>query len=292
MIRNIFRFVMACAMLLVASQAQAQILYKIEGNGLKEPSYLFGTHHLAPLSTIDQVKGTREAFQSAKAVVGEMDMTVDQMSLAMRLQPYMIAPADSTLSKVISPEDFARISGEFQTIAGMPLAMFEGMRPMVPGTLVAMVMVQNDMPEFNPEEQLDTWFQSEGVKEGKTIIALETPEQQGEILYCSQSIAKQAKDLVETLDNPDKGVESARKLNKAYADQDVETLYALTTAEDSDPAFMEAILENRNADWMTKLPAIMKQQPCFVAVGAMHLVGDKGLVGLLKSAGYTVTPIK
>ena len=292
MIRNFIRIAMAVAMVMIASTASAQILYKVECDGLVEPSYLFGTHHLAPLSTIDNVKGTREAFESAKAVVGEMDMTGDQMSLAMRLQPFMIAPSDSTLSKVIAPEDFARISEEFQTIAGMPLAVFEGMRPMVPGTMVALVMVQNDMPEFNPEEQLDSWFQKEGASKGKKIIALETPEQQGEILYCTQSIAKQAKDLVETLDNPEKGVESARKLNKAYAEQDVDGLYSMTKSEDSDPVFMEAILEKRNAHWMTKLPDIFGEQASFVAVGALHLVGDNGLVNMLRSAGYKVTPIE
>lgn len=289
---RLIRLALVMAMVVTGFLANAQILYKVEGNGLKAPSYLFGTHHLAPLSTIDKVEGTREAFNSAKAVVGEMDMTVDQMALAMRLQPYMIAPADSTLSKVIAPEDYARISEEFQTIAGMPLAVFEGMRPMVPSTMVALIMVQNDIPEFNPEEQLDTWFQKEGAQQGKKIVALETPEQQGQILYCTQSIAKQAKDLVDALDNPEKGVEQARKLNQSYDAQDVESLYALTKGEDSDPAFMEAVLVGRNADWMTKLPAIMEEQPSFVAVGALHLVGDKGLVNLLKSAGYTVTAVK
>lgn len=87
----------------------AQIFYKVEGNGLKNPSYIFGTHHLAPLSVIDEVPGCRDAYKSASQVVGEIDMTVNQMELASKIQRYMIAPADSTLSRVISPEDFGRI---------------------------------------------------------------------------------------------------------------------------------------------------------------------------------------
>ncbi len=92
----------------------AQIFYKVEGNGLKNPSYIFGTHHLAPLSVIDEVPGCRDAYKSASQVVGEIDMTVNQMELASKIQRYMIAPADSTLSRVISREDFGRISEEFR----------------------------------------------------------------------------------------------------------------------------------------------------------------------------------
>ena len=64
----------------------AQIFYKVEGNGLKNPSYIFGTHHLAPLSVIDEVPGCRDAYKSASQVVGEIDMTVNQMELASKIQ--------------------------------------------------------------------------------------------------------------------------------------------------------------------------------------------------------------
>ena len=52
------------------------------------------------------------------------------------------------------------------------------------------------------------------------------------------------------------------------------------------------MIENRKNAWMAKLPAIMADKPTFFAVGAIHLAGEKGLIQLLKNAGYTVEGIK
>ena len=93
--------------------AQAQLLYKVSGNGLERPSYMFGTHHMAPLAMVDSVKGTRQALQDADRVVGEIDMTVGQMALAAKLQPMMLAPSDSTLTRLIGAEKMAGLEKEF-----------------------------------------------------------------------------------------------------------------------------------------------------------------------------------
>ena len=124
----------ALTALFVCMGASAQIFYKIEGNGLKAPSYIFGTHHLAPLSVIDSIPGCKDAFAGVEQIVGEIDMTIDQMQLAQKMQPYMLAPQDSTLSKVIPAGDFARLNEEFKKWAPMPgmsLEMFDMLKPMV-----------------------------------------------------------------------------------------------------------------------------------------------------------------
>ena len=54
------------------SFSQAQLLWKISGNGLKHPSYLFGTHHLITIQFLDSVPGLFKAFNECETVVGEM----------------------------------------------------------------------------------------------------------------------------------------------------------------------------------------------------------------------------
>ena len=61
---------------------------------------------------------------------------------------------------------------------------------------------------------------------------------------------------------------------------------------DATPEETAAIIENRNKAWMEKMPAIMADKPTFFAVGALHLVGENGLLQLLKNAGYTVEGLK
>ena len=286
--------IIASLLLLAAVPASAQILYKVEGNGLTAPSYIFGTHHLAPLSVIEKT-GADKCFKEASQVVGEIDMTQDQMKLGMAMQPHMIAPSDSTLSKVISPEDFTIISEDFKKWAPMPgmeLSMLEGMKPMVASTMVAVGMAAQAMPGYNPQEQLDTYFQIQGKNEGKTITPLETVEYQASVLYDTTPIAFQAEALVEMLKDPSKAIQSSKDLTVAYDAEDLSKMLQLSEEDDEHPEFMVALLDKRNAEWLEKLPEIMKAAPSFIAVGALHLAGDKGIVEGLKKLGYNVTPVK
>ncbi len=283
-----------CGLLMWASATQAQIFYKVSGNGLEKPSYIFGTHHIAPLSVIDSVAGARKALADADRIVGEIDMTMGQMQLAAALQPFMMAPTDSTLRDLIAPADYERISEKFKEYAPMPgltLDALSMMRPMVAQSIVSLSSLSKDLPGYNPQEQLDGYFQTEGKKAGKEVIGLETPEMQGRLLYTFTPITRQAADLVEMLDHPEKITEQSKKLNASYLAQDLDALLKLTEVDDSHSEFVTALLDRRNADWLTKLPAILSEGSCFVAVGALHLAGPKGIVEGLRSLGYTVEPM-
>lgn len=291
---SVFRFLFTALLIASSVTAPAQVLYKVEGNGLDKPSYVFGTHHLAPTSVIETF-GAKAPFESATQVVGEIDMTQDQTALAMAMQPHMMAPADSTLSKVISPEDYAAISEEFKKWAPMPgmeLKMLDMMKPMAVTSMVAVTMAGKTMPDFNPADQLDTWFQKQGKASGKTIVPLETVEQQATLLFDFTPIRIQADALVEMLKNPEKAMTSTKDLTAAYNTQDLEKMLKMNDEEDEHPEFKEALLDKRNADWLTKLPAIFKNGPTFVAVGALHLPGEKGILEGLRKLGYKVTPVK
>lgn len=292
--KNFLKVMLTGMAIVSAASASGQVLYKIEGNGLKFPSYVFGTHHVAPLAVAEQF-GAIEPFSAASQVVGEIDMTQDQMALAMALQPHMMAPADSTLSKVISPEDMEAISAEFKKWAPMPgmeLSMLEGMKPMVVSSMAAVGMCAESMPDFDPQAQLDTWLQTTGKAAGKTIIPLETAEQQAALLYDFTPVSVQAEALVDLLKDPENAMEMTKTLSDAYLRQDLKAMYDISMKDESHPEFMEAMLDKRNADWLSKLPAIFEQGPTFVAVGALHLAGDKGVIEGLRKAGYTVTPIE
>ncbi len=57
-------------------------------------------------------------------------------------------------------------------------------------------------------------------------------------------------------------------------------------------AFENLLLGNRNQNWIPKIQQITTEKPTFFAVGAGHLGGKKGVIALLKEAGFTVKAIK
>ncbi len=286
-------YLFAFLLLFTVLPASSQVFYKVEGNGLTAPSYVFGTHHLAPLSMIEAF-GAAEPFNASQQVVGEIDMTGNQMAMAAAMQPFMEAPADSTLTKLLSPEEFSTVNEQFKKwspMPGMDLSMFDNFKPTVVATMVAVGMAAQAMPGYNPTEQLDTYFQQQGKQEGKTITPLETIEEQAQLLYCSTPIAYQAESLVEMLKEPEKAMQATKDLTEAYAEGDLSKMLEISNRDSEHPEFMKALIDERNANWLTKLPEIMKQAPSFIAVGALHLAGPQGIIEGLRNLGYTVTPI-
>ena len=289
--KHIYTFI--AASLFTGVSVNAQILYKVEGNGSKAPSYIFGSHHLSPISIVEE-SGAMEYFNQTDQVVGELDLTMDPMALSMALQPHMMAPADSTLSVLLAGEDMNVLNEQFKKwspMPGMQLQMLEPMKPMAVSTMVAVGMSADVMPGYDPAQQLDTYFMKTGAQEGKKIVALETPEYQGKVLFDTTPLTMQAEALIEMLKNPQEAVEAAKKLCEAYQKRDLNEMADISKASDEHPEFMEALLFKRNKEWMEKLPEIIEETPSFIVVGALHLAGDQGILEGLRSKGFTVTPI-
>ena len=132
---------------------------------------------------------------------------------------------------------------------------------------------------------------------GKKVDGLETAEFQFNLLFNGSSLQRQAQLLMCTLNHIETEVENLKKLTNAYMKQDLNTMLKISEERKGDqcdalPGEEDAMIYNRNKTWAEKLPAIMKAAPTFVAVGALHLPGEKGLLNLLKRQGYTVEAVK
>ena len=83
------------------------------------------------------------------------------------------------------------------------------------------------------------------------------------------------------------------ELSNAYRSQNLDTLEAITKRDDMGISnFTEMLLYNRNAAWAKKLNGLMKDEALVIAVGAGHLPGERGVISLLRKAGYKVEPVK
>ncbi|MCM1475944.1 MAG: TraB/GumN family protein [Muribaculaceae bacterium] len=290
------RLIFIIAMILMAISAKSQIFYRITDPGSGNISYIFGTHHLAPLSTLDSIPEISKALEGAETVVGEVDMSGGMMQMAFAMQKYVAAPADSTLKELIPAEKFGPASQRFSELTrGMTLDILSPMKPMVAEAFLTMTLMKQKMPEYKEDEQLDSYFQEQARTFGKDVIALETIDEQAQYLYNTMPLENQARQLLETLENPEENFTQIEIINEAYKRHDLQTLLKLTMENEGDEnsqQFLEVLLNKRNANWLSKLPMILKSGPTFIAVGAMHLPGDKGLIEGLRQSGFLVEAIK
>ena len=294
------KILFAMVLALATVGTQAQLLYRISGKGLTAPSYIVGTYHLASVSFVDSIPGMRQAMADTQQTYGEllMEEMLAPDSLAM-MQQAMMLPDSLTLDKLLTAEEMGRLNAYMRQLMGMDMtnpmvALQMGkLSPSALSTTLSMISYMKKSGMFDPLNGFDNYFQKEAHAQGKTIGGLETIAFQTETLFKSQTLERQKELLMCQIDNAAFMDKMAEEVTAAFYRQDIEGIKKAMDAKldsscDSSPEEEAQLIGGRNADWLTKMPAIMADRSTFFAVGAGHLPGDDGVLHLLRQAGYTV----
>lgn len=290
---------------LIVTSASAQLLYKISGKDLKAPSYIIGTFHLANATFVDKIAGVKDALTATDQVFGEVpfDDMLNPDTLKV-IQAAMMLPDGQTLKTVLSAEQYKKLDAVLTQMMGVGLSnpqVSAQMGKMSPAALSAQLQVlmfmQKHMGEFDPLHGFDQYFQTQAKHNNEPIGGLETVAFQITLLYKSYDMQRQVEQLMCMIDNMDFYEKIVEKMAKAFYAQDINALKAameekLGNTCDATPKEWAQLNDNRNADWVRKMPAIMAAKPTFFAVGAGHLPGPKGVLQLLKDIGYTVEAVR
>ena len=207
----------------------------MSGHGLTRPSYLFGTHHLIPVSFPDSVPGL---------LIGLKELA-------------LMKPA--AIRTMYETELYRQHTG------------------------------------FDDDTQFDSYFQQIAARQGKQVIGLESVDMQIALLFGNDDQKQEALLLVETVSHREEGLQEIETLNALYKAGEIDRLVKMAQ-EQGDPLAMapeeyDRMVDDRNQAWAEQLPDLMQARPCFIAVGAMHLGGEKGLVQLLRKEGYKVKAV-
>ena len=283
---------------IVALAAQAQLLWKVTGNGLPRPSYILGTHHMAPASMIDEIPGMNTAIEGCDIVVGEIekDSLVSQ-DAQMRMAQSMVAPPDSTLDKLFTPAEYAiveKVFNKYFGAMGVKLGQMKSLKPNAISTQLQAMQAIKYFPNFDANNLIDIAVQTRANEAGKPSASLETLQEQIDLLF-NTPLTEQAQGLLEACKQDDDFLEMSVALSEAYASQNLDRILTVMTesveGENNEEA-MDALLYDRNRAWVPKLAEMMPERACLVCVGAGHLPGPQGVLQLLRDRGFTVEPMK
>lgn len=271
------------------------LLWKISGKDLTKPSYLLGTLHLESGSYIDSIPGARKALTDCEQVIAEVEST-NPMELHAQVQEYMKMPVDTTYRMLYSDQDYEIVDEGLKSTIGVGLDHLGMFKPNALSTMYAVAICQKMLPGVNPVNTIDFAVQQDAVGNNKPVKGLETAIFQANLLFNSDNLARQAENLLCNLKNIEYGMAQIRTLvddyHKANLDKLYDTyLYDVNNPCPSSPEEIDAMVHNRNANWVQILPEMMKEKSSFVAVGAMHLAGETGLLSQLEKAGYTVQAV-
>lgn len=263
------------------------LLWRISGKNLTRPSYLFGTIHMLCADDIQLSPSLKKAIQSSDRVYLELDM--DNMFEMLTVMGKMKMRNDTTLADLLTEAEYEKVKEFFKTHQTLlPFSVLEKYKPM----LAASTLMQASL-DCKKQIAMEQLVMKEAKSAGKGIRGLETMAYQMSI-FDSIPYQVQAKQLLQYVESYGKENESREfeELTKAYREQQLDKLEALTTKEDMGISnFTEILLYRRNRDWAKKMAEMMAEHSLVVAVGAGHLPGEQGVISLLRKAGYTVEPI-
>jgi uncharacterized protein YbaP (TraB family) len=269
----------------------AQLFWKVTGNELTKPSYIFGTHHLIEKEKIAGFDKVLAIIPQTDVVVGEMDLS-NILSMQLKMMKEVIMK-DTTISDLLSKENYMLVDSQFKNVLGKGLDKFAKMKPIFLSTLFEIKLYMNQNNLKKEPEAVDIVFQKEGKKQKKEIIGLETVDQQINILFNSLSLKKQAEILVLAVKDKDNSALKIKQLNEAYLKGDLKMLSHFFNSDvEMTSEYKKIMIEYRNNNWISQLKLLMPKQSCFVAIGCMHLVDERGLIHQLKNAGYTVEAVE
>jgi uncharacterized protein YbaP (TraB family) len=266
-----------------AQELEKSTLWKIEGNGIENPSYLFGTIHITCDATLEA--DVTKALDVTSQIVLEMDM--DDPTLQAKIIKDMYLNDGKTIKDFVSEEEYVAIDSLFQNTMGMPLKMLENVRPFFLSSMFYPKMIDCPMQSFELELIKVVKEQNE------EILGLETIEDQMKV-FKDIPLEDQYADLIRmTEDNLEYDKNSFAELLKVYESEDITALLDIMNDENNKTVseHQDVLLENRNKNWISKIEAFAKEQPTFFGVGAGHLAGENGVIQLLREAGYSVTAV-
>ncbi|NDV94402.1 TraB/GumN family protein [Dysgonomonas sp. 521] len=304
--KNLITTFAAIVLFVVTSTLAAQnetkynnaLLWKVSGNGLSQPSYILGTHHLVHLSFVDSIPGLKEAMETTGQTVGELLMS-DQAAMQVKLQQAAMMPAGESYDKLLSAEDYAKLDEGLIKLFTVGLGQLGQMKPGMISMLYTITTYTKLYPEFNPmaHEAIDAYVQRIATEKGKATLGLETADDQIYALFDAEPLKDQAESLVCSVVNNDTAKDLLDKLNTYYRAGQLNNMYNLAFNNPDDPCKVSKEQQNvlnkdRNDKWLEKLPQIMADKSSLIAVGALHLAGEEGLLAQLAAKGYTVEAVK
>jgi uncharacterized protein len=290
---------MLIAMTPAVSQSQVPtektLLWEISGNGLTKTSYLFGTIHLICVDKLRIGKQQRKALDNVQQVYLELDL--DDLGTLISVSGSVKRSGDKSLQELMTPAEYRKVKKFFETVLYTPMWQVSQLKI---SDLTDRV-IGGDYAKC-PTSSWEAMLLKAAKNRKMEVYGLEEASEQTELLD-QAPIKQQVEDLIEAIDNRAQLKKEAKRsfeeLQATYASQDVARIHRFSTqVSDNNVARArierqanEALLDQRNRNWIPRIARITKEKPTFFGVGAAHLGGPQGVIALLRQAGYTVKPL-
>lgn len=253
------------------------LLWKIDGEGLPGPSYVFGTMHV-----MDQ-----RAFkyrESVYATIADCDLFATEFPLnemgSFTGAEVLSLPDGMTLEDLMTPKKYLKLRKIFKKAAGIELNLFRHSLPIMVTNILTEQILSKDMP-VSLDEHL--WNYAQNL--GKELTGIETFREQIDILQ-KIPLDYQLESLIGIGKNFKRYRKDLLKMANLYENGDLMQLHK--KGKKGAQGLRRLLIHDRNEIMAGRIAGIASEKTVFCAIGAGHLAGKKGILRLLKLKGFKV----
>jgi len=274
--------------LALTSQLNAQeksFLWKVDSD--QNSLYILGSIHLLNKETYPLKNNIENAFEQTNKLVLEIDLRSANPEKIQQLMLQKSASIDGTLlQQNVSDETYESVARRAKDL-GIDLRLLNSFKPWIVATTMAAVKLQQ--LGFDPKLGIDQYFAERAIQSNKPTVGLETAEFQFD-LFDQFSTKDQELLLRQSLAEMDRLERNVAQIVGAWKSGDVDSLEGHLLAGMRDyPEIHRKVIDDRNRRWLPQIEGLLSRgENALIVVGAAHLVGNNGIIQLLKGRGYKV----
>lgn len=256
------------------------LLWKVTSKNGGAPSYIFGTMHVRDLRAFGWLELALSKMDQCSAFATEFDFSeADPVAMNRALE----LPEGTSLKDFLPRGAWKRLKYFAKNKLGLEVSEIKHLHPMSISTMFSNVFMESDM-----SQSLDETLYQAAQQAGKRTTGVETFQDQIDTLN-RIPFAVHIKGLSWFLKNQKRQKKRLKKMMEYYAAGEIQAFYK--AAKKDAKGMRKALLYRRNYRMTKRFIEITKEETLFCAIGAGHLAGGKGMLRLLKKAGYKVEAI-
>ena len=254
------------------------LLWKVERVDCPKPSFLFGTMHVKDKKAFQFLSLIQKRIIDCDAFATEFNLEEAKFSANSEM---LNLPEGTLLEDLIPPKKFVKANKYFTKITGYDLKLFNTSLPMMLTNLMAERFLSQDMAV-----SLDELLWNFAKENDRIILGVETLAEQLEIMQ-KIPLELQVKSFLDAVKNIKAFRKATLKITEVYQSGDILKLQKMS--KKSIGGLRKILLYDRNIIMADRIGKMMEEQSIFIAIGAGHLAGKKGVLRLLKQQGYKLS---
>ena len=269
----------------------AQVLYEISGKGTRSKSYILATNRYVEMQFIDTIPNVFKCFSRCNKVVTEFAMQ-DYEAIA-ALRQAALLPDSVKLTNFYSESEYRYIDNALRISLGMGLDQLCRMKPSYLTEMFRTELMKQWLG-YDDQKSMEDFFESVALERNIPIVGLDNIGETMYMLFDREPFHWQCKELLKVIEYPENEVKQERAIRDMYRDgrltdlaYQVEGPNNTTSISFSDYKVYTA----RNQQWVKRLQPYLAEGGAFITLNALYLGGEKGLLQLLRAAGYRVRPV-